>query len=171
MFELNDVVLYGTQGVCKVEEICDKKIGGIIIQYYVLRPVSGTNITCYVPVKNEKLVAKMRPVLSRDQVENIIDSTSDIDTIWIPDDNARKAAYQQIIYDGDRTQLVALMKTLYIHQHNQVEQGKRLHFADEQLFKEAQKLICDEFGFALNISPQQVVDYIKEKSPVMDFAI
>ena len=60
MFQINDIVTYGTNGVCKIENITMKEFMGSAKEYYVLKPVNDNASTIYVPVHNEKVAGKMR---------------------------------------------------------------------------------------------------------------
>ena len=39
MFQINDTVVYGAQGVCRIEEISKREMAGKAMEYYVLKPV------------------------------------------------------------------------------------------------------------------------------------
>ena len=45
MFSINDTVLYGANGVCRITDICQKEFSGVIKDYYILTPVSYTHLT------------------------------------------------------------------------------------------------------------------------------
>ena len=64
MFQVNDMVLYGTNGVCRVVDIDERDCGGRMVEYYILKPIYASNSTVFVPVNNEKLTSKMRYVLT-----------------------------------------------------------------------------------------------------------
>ena len=38
MFQVNDVVVYGLQGVCEIVGIDGQKVNGVIKNYFVLKP-------------------------------------------------------------------------------------------------------------------------------------
>lgn len=61
MYRVNDTVVYGAQGVCRIADITKRDIGGMPMDYYVLKPVYDDNSTLFVPISNDKLTAKMRP--------------------------------------------------------------------------------------------------------------
>lgn len=163
MFQVNDTVSYGTQGVCTVKEIKKMNLSGRQEDYYVLKPVYQTHSTIYVPVANEVLVAKMRRVLSREEIGELIRVMPDEDTIWIENDAERKEKYQQILSSGNRQKLVQLIKTLYLEQSKRASAGKRLRQSDEQLFKRAENLLYSEFALVLDIRPEQVVPFLHEQ--------
>ena len=49
MFEVNDVVVYGSQGVCEIIGFEYQKIAGESKKYFVLKPKNGNGATFYVP--------------------------------------------------------------------------------------------------------------------------
>ena len=163
MFQINDTVSYGTQGVCTVSAIQKINLSGKTEEYYILKPIYQTHSTIYVPVANEALVAKMRRILSREEISELIRIMPDEDTIWIENDTERKEKYQQIISSGNRQKIVQLIKTLYLEQSKRMAAGKRLRQSDEQLFKRAENLLYSEFALVLDIKPEQVVPFLHEQ--------
>ena len=83
-------------------------------------------------------------------------------TMWIEDETERKARYKEILAGGDRVQLIQMIKALYFHQEEQRAVGKKLHISDENFFKEAQRLLHDEFSAALGIPRDDILDYIDQ---------
>ena len=53
-YQIGDVVVFGAEGLCRIEDITEKKFGKEIIQYYVLKQLMRGNSVNYVPVNNEK---------------------------------------------------------------------------------------------------------------------
>ena len=96
MFEVNDVVVYGAQGVCQIVGNEEKKIDGAVKQYFVLKPKDDRVATFYVPTWNEKALAKMRKVMTKEDVNALIDSMPHKNPTWIANENERKDAYQKI---------------------------------------------------------------------------
>lgn len=163
MFGVGDTVVYGTQGVCRIERTESRRVRGEYIDYLVLRPVYDSNSTLFIPKSNEKLTSKMREILSADEIYKIIKELPEKDPIWIDDDNIRKAQYQQMIDEGDRRKIMLIIKTLYRHRIEQEEKGRKLHQADEFILKQAEKLLHDEFALVLDIKPEDVVPFIMEQ--------
>lgn len=64
---------------------------------------------------------------------------------------------------GDRKELVKLIKTLYVHGENQKKLGKKLHACDERFFRDAEKMLYEEFAAALNIDKEGVLPFILSK--------
>ena len=67
MYSVNEKIHYGGSGVCVIQEIATMRFGRTREKYYVLKPVYQNSSVIYVPVENEALVSKMRPVLSREE--------------------------------------------------------------------------------------------------------
>lgn len=160
---VNDMILYGTDGVCKVVEKTEKKFLGKTNEYYILQPVHNPTATIYIPVDSEKAAAKIRNILSVDEINALIKSVPDEDTIWIADESKRKEEYRKILAAGDRLQLVRLIKTLYLYDLEKKSEGKKLHLSDERFMKDAEKILYEEFAYVLDIKPNQVGPFITQQ--------
>lgn len=163
MYKVNDTVLYGTHGVCKITDITEKTFDGKTIEYYVLKPVYDEKSTIFVPVNNKALATKMHSVLSPDEIYDLIKTMPEENPIWIENEAVRKERYKEIITAGDRRELVILIKTLFLHQQKQKESGKKLHVTDERFFNDAEKMLYEEIAHVLNIKPEQVLPLIFEQ--------
>ncbi len=161
MFKANDLVLYGAQGVCRIQEIATKTVDGQETQYYSLRPVYAPQSSIFVPVDNEKLTGRMRRMLTKAEIQALIDGLPSMETIWIPGETLRKEKYKAILLGGDRLQLCALIKTLYLHRREQQQKSKKLHINDERYLKEAEKVLYSEFALVLDKKPEEIPGYIE----------
>lgn len=170
MFKINDTVLYGIEGVCVITEITERQFKGQVMKYYVLKPVYHEGATVFVPVNNESLVAKMKKILSVDEIHQLIHDMPNEDLIWIDNDNQRKEKYREILRNGNRKDLTQLIRTIYLKQEELRKIGKKIHATDDNIFKEAEKILYEEFAYVLNIQKNEVVPFIfnqievKEKS-------
>ncbi len=163
MFKINDIVLYGAHSVCKVADITAKELGGESVEYYVLKPVYDTKSTLFVPVHNKVLTSRMRPVLSASEVWDLIKSIPSEKSLWIENDKVRKEKYKEIISEGNRAELVSIIKAIYLHEQELKEKGKKLHIADDNTLKEAEKMLYDEFAYVLEIDREDVLSCITAK--------
>lgn len=166
MYKIGDTILYAAQGVCKIQEMMQRDFNGTIMEYYVLKPVFSDNSTIYVPVNNPALVGKMRRILSKEEIEQIIRDMPEEELLWFDDETERKKKFREVLFRADTRELVRMIKALYLHQQKQQEKGKHLHAADERVFKEAEKILYDEFALVLQIRPEQVVPFITEKMQI-----
>ncbi len=160
MFSVGDTILYGTQGICKIKEITEMAVGKVKKQYFVLIPIQDEKSTIYIPTDNEKLISNMRSVLSVTDINKLIDDAANNPIKWIENDIARKEYCANIIKSGDRLELMRLIEMLYIRKDELKSTKKHFHISDERYLREAERLLHDEFSYALNISKEDVPDYI-----------
>lgn len=163
MFKENDIVLYGMEGVCVIGEIMERELHHQEMQYYVLRPVYRTGATIYVPVENESLVSRMKKVLSVQEIYQLIEDAVHEKMDWIDNDNQRKEEYKQILKDGDRKELMKLINVIYLKHEELKSMGKKIHANDEYVFKEAEKMLYEEFAYVLGIHKDEVVSFIVDR--------
>ena len=165
MFTAGDTVLYGAHGVCRIETIEKKSFGKVQKEYFVLHPVFDPNAVIYVPTDNDNLTKKMKNVLSPEKIHEIIDALPTQEPIWIENENARREHYRDILDRADRSELARMIKTLYLYRQEQAAHGKKLHMVDERFFKDAEKLLYDEFALVLGISRAEVLPFIQKRIP------
>ena len=103
-YSVGETVVYGGSGVCEISEIKDVAFGRERPQkYYVLNPLfSKQDSTVYVPFNNEKLVAKMQPIISREEALELISEVKNNECEWIEDRNLRKETYSSYLSSGTR---------------------------------------------------------------------
>lgn len=152
MFQVNDVIIYGSQGVCKIEGIEEKTIGGAKKKYFVLKPIKDQGSTIYAPTDNALVLKKMRRLLTVSEINALIDSMPDEKTVWIDNVNERKEYYKNLLADGDHGALIQMIKTLYDHKKEREAAGKRLHMMDDHFFKDAEQILYNEFQYVLKVS-------------------
>ena len=128
----------------------------------------GHKATIFVPVFNDRLTAKMRRILSREEMDELIQAIPRGDSIWIDNEMQRRDAYKAILARGDRAELMGMIKALYRHQQGQLAKGRKLHATDERFYRDAEKMLYDEIAMVLHIKPEQVVSYIQSQMPSAD---
>lgn len=159
MFQIDDYVNYNVMGVYKVVDIrTEQDISGTEKQYYILKPVYGNNLTIKTPVDNHKSL--MRRVLTREEVMSIIETMPDQETIWIDNDRQRRESFKATLKTGDCKNWIKLIKTIYQKDQEKKAIGKKITKADEEIMKIAEKNLYEEFAVALNITPDEAVDYV-----------
>lgn len=163
MFQLNDIVLYGAEGVYRISEIKKMDFKEPAADYYVLKSLYKTAATIFVPVESQELRTRMRRILSADEVYSMIKAMPEEIPIWIEDEGSRVRAYREILLKGDHREIVKLIKALYLHQQEQKKIGKNLHKVDERILKDAENLLYGEFAYVLNMEREQVLPFIQEQ--------
>ena len=160
MFKINDVVMRGISGICTIVDIREENFRGKPEMYYVMQPIyERTTIFC--PVESDKL--KVRKLLTREEIEELIKTMPEQKNIWIENDSERKEKFNAIIKRGDHRELICLLKTLHRKREEKKELGKKFHIADERAMKEAEQLLHGEFAYVLGIGEEEVLPYILGK--------
>ena len=160
MFSIGEKVVYGTQGICEILGTTEKIIGKTKMEYYVLTPIYDKKSTIYIPIKNEKLLANVRKILSKKEINSLIDDAADNQMEWIDDDLKRKELCIEIIKSGNRLEIMRLIEMLYLRREALRQTKKHFHISDERYLRDAERLIHDEFSYVLGIEQNKVPEYI-----------
>ena len=73
MFKINEVVVYGTTGVCRYDGVSEMKLGREVKQYYVFTPVAQGSSTVFIPTDNDLLLQRVHPLLTKARIDEIIE--------------------------------------------------------------------------------------------------
>ena len=71
-YNIGDMVSYGLNGVCLVEDIKTLDFFGETDEYYVLKPVYDGRSTVFVPCSKELLVSRMKRVMKPSEIYELI---------------------------------------------------------------------------------------------------
>ena len=163
MFQVGDQVVYGIHGVCRVVDQEERVVDRKRVTYLALEPIGQGGSKYLVPTQNAAAMAKLRRMLSREELEAMLDSEEVRADSWIKDENQRKQTYRELINSGDRTRLICMVRTLYRHKAAQAAAGRKCHLCDEIFLRDAEKLLTSEFSLVLGMEPEQVRKYVAEK--------
>ncbi|MCI5649260.1 MAG: CarD family transcriptional regulator [Fusicatenibacter sp.] len=163
MFEKGEYIVYGTTGICRVEDITTMDMAGVPRDrlYYVLSPFRQKESRIFTPVDNQKTV--MRPVISREEAMQLIDSMPDIEELWIPNEKMREELYKEALRSCDCKEWVRIIKTLYTRKKKRAHAGKKMPATDERYFRAAEENLYSELSIPLGISPAEVETYITKR--------
>lgn len=159
MFNCGDLIVYGNNGVCRVEEITEMSLtGGEEQLYYVLKSKTGGG-TAYVPVNSP---VYMRPVMSQQEAEELVRQIPFVKTDCFEVSNARdmQKLYRETIQSHDCVQIISLIKHIRRTEKKKQEMKKKLSSTEERFLEQAMKIINSELSVALNLEPQKLPEYI-----------
>ncbi|MBQ4091986.1 MAG: CarD family transcriptional regulator, partial [Firmicutes bacterium] len=94
MYQIDDVVVYGLHGVCRITEIEEKEFAGESHLYYTMHPIFDNRSIFFVPVDNEKSKKKVRTLLSSDEIKELIHTMPQQEDIKVSDEKHRKEVYK-----------------------------------------------------------------------------
>lgn len=158
MFQVNDTVMYGHSGVCRIVDIRTENFSGEDRLYYVLKPAGNDSSTIYCPVDCDKI--PIRRLLSIEEIHALIRALPESEIEWIDNDQLRRERYTEILRRGECLELARLIRTLFLHREKLRQTGKKFHQTDEKLLKEAEKALHGELAHVLHIDPEEVAPFI-----------
>lgn len=163
MYKINDIVLYGSNGVCTVVDIAEKNLMGTPKSYYFLRPFVNPMSLIYVPIDNSTLVAKMHSIITKQEICSLIEKAAQEEPQWIENESERKETFKNAISSGNSCEIFKMIRSLHMHEKQQKAKGKKLGTVDERFFKEGERLLNNEFAVALDIKPEEVHGFISQQ--------
>ena len=159
MFLVGDKIIYGENGVCTVEKIEPLAMSGAPKDklYYHLTPLVGSG-TYFTPVDSG---AYMRPVMSREEAEALIDAMPEIAPAICNDNrfNHVDAFYKELFRLHSCEALVAIVKGL----RSRMAERKTRSSRAEATMRRAKDMLHGELSVALGINIQDVESYIQER--------
>lgn len=163
MYQLDDLVMYGIHGVCRIVDRVERTVDRKKAEYLVLEPQGQRGSQFLVPTGNPNAMAKLRPMMKRNELEALLHSDVIREDAWISEENERKQYYRTLVGNGDRAALLQMVYTLHLHKQQQEAIGRKFHQCDENFLRDAQRLIDSEFALVLGIEPDQVSQYIMDQ--------
>lgn len=162
-FAVNDYVVYGSSGVCRLVGIEERSFDDVTHnEYFKLIPLNCENSTYYVPI--DSVQSKLRDPLTKEDVYSLIDSLPSEEMDWIEDNRERKLKFDEYLKSDDYTKIMSMLRALYLHQKNQRSCGKKLMAVDEGYMKAAENRMYQEFAFVLGIEVQNVEEFIIDRT-------
>ena len=159
MFSVGDKIIYGENGVCTVESIGPLSMAGASKDklYYYLSPLIGSG-TYFAPVDSG---AYMRPVMSRDEAEALIDAMPGIQPAICTDNrfNHVDAFYKELFKQHSCEALVSIVKGL----RSRISDRKTKSSRAEATMKRAKDILHGELSVALEIDVKDVEGYIASR--------
>ena len=164
-FSKGETVVYGGSGVCEIDDIKDVRFYHERPQkYYILKPLFVNQAqVVYVPYNNEKLTAKIKPVITKKEALELIHNIDDNNVEWVEDRNARKELFNGLLSSGDRKDIIDLISTISARRKQLEGEGKSLNQQDEKILTDAQRRMDAEFAVALGLDVHQIPEFIQEE--------
>jgi len=162
-FEAGTHVRYGSTGICLIESVTEVPYPGQPAPRlcYVLRPIRNRSMEITVPTDNETLCAKMRPLLTKAEIDAMLAAAVEQDAIeWIEDRKLRRTEFRKLLATGDAQTLLQLIHCILKQRVLLAQNRKHLSTADDNTRKDAERMLDEEFAFSLGITPEEAGAYI-----------
>lgn len=163
MYQINDHIMYGYEGVCRVQFVGHPNVPGLSREreYYLLESVRrGTQV--YTPVDTKMA---MRPVISEAELNDalaLLSSRSITDEL--PTDTKSSADYYRAILQKlSFLQTLLLYKALLHRQKRQMAIRKTLSTTDQRFMKQAEDLLSSEICFVRGFTLPECLKFLREK--------
>ncbi len=161
VYQIGDLLIYGSEGVCRVDEIGPSRNFGIAGDrlFYALSPLYREG-RVYTPVDTS---VYMRPVLSREDALELIHNIPHMGAKVCQERSPRGLVdyYQACLRSHDNRELVRMIQGVYQKQKAAIVKGRKLGQADERYMKQAVYILHGELAVALGIPFEEVPDYIQ----------
>ena len=160
MFKTGDMVMHPGAGICRIDSITEESFGGTSPRkYYVLKTVYDNSQTViHLPVDSDRV--KLRRLLTREDIKDIIRSVSVTEPLWVENSVRRKEEFSRIMQSGDHAEMLQMICEIHIKKAENEQAGKKLYVSDSKTLQMAERIIHQEFAHTLDISPDEVKDFI-----------
>lgn len=156
MYSKGDYISYGSHGVCRIADRRSMDFGSGEQEYLVIEPIASGSATIYLPASSPRLSSRIRPVLTREEIDAIISSVKNDRMPWIEDRKQRTLQFQQILSRRDTRELLLLAGCLH---KRRTEKG--LPTSELEILHKVEGMVEQEFSFALNVGRAQIGTYIR----------
>ena len=165
MRKIGEKVVYCSYGVMEIVDVREERFLDAVKKYYVLEPAGLRSASqTFVPVDNELLVSKMRPLLTKEEAVELIKNMDKIpDADWVDDNRARAEHFKAIVETGDREKMIGMIKLVTKTGKRREAEGKKNYLADENVMHKAQKLLYSELSIVLSIDESEIPDFIESE--------
>lgn len=164
MRSVGEKIVYGGVGLMEIVDVREECFGDTPRNYYVLRQLGASSDSqTFVPVDNERLVALMYPILTKEEALALISRASSIpDFVWNTDNRIRAERFKATIESGNRDEILSLIKTVREVNGIRREEGKKNSLADENALKKAEKLLYSELSEAIGVGEAEIAEMINQ---------
>jgi CarD family transcriptional regulator len=164
-YQVGDLIVYGGSNcICSVSNITEMGFPGTdkIRLYYVLKPLYQ-NCVIYNPVDNKDVL--MRPVITKDEAEKLIDMIPGMNTEPYQGSELRQITehYESILQTHDCEKLIELTMSIYAKKQFLLDRKRNFGALEETFMKRAEEMLFGELSVALDIPKNQVKAYIAER--------
>ena len=120
--------------------------------------------------KSEGLCLKCARELHIKPIDDIMHrmGLSDEDVKWVNDRRARGDYFKSILSEGVSGHLLSMITCIYEKKRELAKQGKKLSVTDTTTLRSAEKLVEEEFAWALEMDPQDIPAFIRKRLHIQE---
>lgn len=155
-FQVNQKVVYPSQGVGTIVEIQEQEFDDKKMMYYVIY-IEVSDMTVMIPVNISDELG-VRAIVSADKAQKALDSMGEAIEPVTSDWKQRYQMNLELLKNGTIEDIASIVRCLY---HR--SKIKDLPIQERKLYDSAKKLLEDEIAYALDKSPKEVEALIHAK--------
>lgn len=163
MYQIGDKIIYGSNGVCEIEEIKMIEVPHTDEEkaYYIIKPVFQE---CRISVPMDTKMF-MRPIISDGEANALIDGIPAMEAKPYYNTALRQLQeyYEKKMSTHSCADLVELTLSLYKKREEVLSQKRKFGAIDERYMKRAEDLLFGELSVALGIPKNEVRSYIAKR--------
>lgn len=162
MYKIGEFVIYGSEGVCEVEEISKINITKEPKNYYTLKPMHN-NGKVFTPIDTKIF---MRPIITSAEANKIIEEIPSIEEFKYDIKNVRvlQEHFKNLFKTHKCIDLLSIIISINYRKDELAKSGKKISQTEEKFLRMATSLIEDEFSVALGISKEEVNNIIENSN-------
>ena len=162
MYNIGDLLFYGTNGVCRVSEICASPFDSNDTRsFYKLTPIAeNTTLVIYTPVDNTQVV--MRALISKEEAQALLARIGSIEQVAVAVEKHRKDAYRETIREGNPEGYVKIIKTVRARREMFKRTRRRVPDMDNDFEHTSKTCLYGELSTVLGISREEIHRIVTE---------
>ena len=162
MFNIGDLLFYGTNGVCRVSEICSSPFDSSDPRsFYKLAPIAeNTSLVIYTPVDNTQVI--MRSLISKEEAEALLARIPEIEKVAVAVEKHRKEAYRETVREGAPEGFVKIIKTVRARRELFRRTRRRVPDLDNDFEHTAKTCLYGELSTVLGICREEIHRIVTE---------
>lgn len=155
-FQIDQKIVYPSQGVGKITEIFEKIFRGTPMMYYKIY-IEASDMIVMVPVEKAEELG-IRSIVSSEEAEKALNSLSDDFEPITSDWKLRYQMNLDLLKKGTIADIAAIVRCLYNR-----SKVKELPILERKLYDQAKKLLEDEISIAMGIDVKEIESQIHTK--------
>ena len=165
MFAAGDLVIYGGEGVCRVDSVGTPDTSGYdkTKAYYTLSPMYRTG-QVMTPVDTRVL---MRPIMTASEVTDFLASLPALPAEE-PESMSQRAIkdhYHAVVTSYDCRRMAGLIRSAVRRRKHALRTGRKVSQMDERYLRRAENALYGELAAALDLPEEEVLPYIRRTCP------
>lgn len=149
MFQVGDKVVHPMHGAGIVDSIVEKKVDGVLQDYYIMK-LPNRSMVVMIPVLNAEKIG-IRPVINGEEADKVLASIRDIDAQMTSNWNRRYRENLDRLKSGDLTEVARVIKGLTIRDNK-----RGLSTGERKMLHSARQILVSEIVLSKNESFEAV---------------